>query len=108
VVDARDRLRVDLVAEVGGGGLAAGDEGVRDGLERRVREVHGRLRGIDRRKDPLGRRQRRQHEAAQSQDGGAPEHLAAREQLLQLGRRLRYGDVTQFPDPSPLISDAYS
>ena len=42
VVRAGDRLRVDLVAEVGELGGAAGDQGVRDRLQGRVREVRPR------------------------------------------------------------------
>ena len=72
-IDAGDRLRVDRVAEVGPGRLAAGDHRVGEGLQRAVGQVglgEGRLRRHESARDRSGVR----HE------GGEPQNAAARKQ----------------------------
>ena len=75
-VRAGDRLRVDLVSEIGPRDLAARNQRVGDGLERRVGERRVGERGLGR-QEALGHRQRRQHEAAQAEGGRALQHLTA-------------------------------
>ena len=76
-VRARDRLRVDLVAEVGAVGLAPRDQRVGERLERGVREIRLSERRLDRGQEALGRRQRREHEAAEPQRSRALQDLTA-------------------------------
>ena len=63
-VRAGDRLRMDLVAEVGAGGLAPGDQRVGEGLKRAVGERRGGGGRRGGREDALRNGQRGEHEPA--------------------------------------------
>ena len=76
-VDARDRARVDLVAQVGARGLAAGDDRVGEGLEDRAVDRHRGARGVGG-QDALGHRQRAEHQRSRPERRGARQEVPPR------------------------------